>query len=132
MSGPRQSPSTSKGTESSWIRDGVVVLAVLSGSSVLIALGFSAGLLYGEERSYQEQYLRERGMIEPLLASDPEFNEIRISRRSNGGVDLDGYVRSEAQRARLRDGIRHLVGDQRAEEIMIPVMVVADRNEQKR
>lgn len=90
-------------------------VALLAGivcfGSCLFSCGLGYGLLYRTEQTYQEQYLKERELIEPLLASDPAFAGLECSRRSAGGVDLVGVVPAQSDRERLSERIIRLVGE---------------------
>jgi hypothetical protein len=80
-----------------------------------------------EQRSYSEQYARERRVIEPLLASDPAFSELKIGQRSNGGVWMIGVIRSPAAYSRLREALIRAFGESRADEILYGIMPPAER-----
>lgn len=88
-----------------------------------IVIGFWCGLFYGESRGYHRQYLEERELIEPLLASDPALSDVKVLARSSGGLELIGTVPTQSDRDRLRDRIIRAVGEKRADEIVRPVMV---------
>lgn len=81
--------------------------------------GIGFGLIYRTEQVYQEQYLRERELLEPLLASDPAFADVRCHRRSNGGAFLGGTVPARADHDRLCERLTRLVGEARARELVI-------------
>lgn len=95
------------------------------------AVGFSLGVitteLRTESRAYNKQYHEERTLIEPLLASDPVFKEIKCHQRSNGGVYLTGGVRKQEDLDRLHKQIIRFVGERRASEIMLAVDVFTER-----
>lgn len=86
-------------------------------------VGFGFGLLYATGQAYQQQYLAEKERIEPILASDLIFRDVTCHRRSNGGVYLNGVVATQADRDRLREQIVRVVGEKRADEIVLAVMV---------
>lgn len=91
------------------------------------AVGFGIGLTAAHFQAYKKQYDEERAMIEPFLASDPAFKDLRCSQRSNGGVSLSGMVRKHADLDRLREQIIRFVGERRALEIMSEGYVYAER-----
>lgn len=105
-----------------WADGYVGCTAVLSAVLGLI-IGFGFGILYTEQRGYQQRYLEEREQIEPILASDPAFKKVWCSRRSNGGVALDGTVPTQVDHDRLRERIVRAVGENRTKEIVLSVMV---------
>jgi hypothetical protein len=81
------------------------------------------------QRKYNEQYHRERELVEPILANDPAFADVRLGQRSSGGIWLEGTVPTERDRSRLREAIVRAVGESRADEILI---AVSDPDRRKR
>jgi hypothetical protein len=95
--------------------------------TTLLSFGgcFGAGVLFGvarnQEAEYHERYLRERELVEPILASDPAFADIKVSRRSSGGISLTGAVSSPQDRLKLFEALIRVVGEPRAKELIIGV-----------
>lgn len=70
------------------------------------------------EREYHERYLRERELVEPVLAQDPAYQEIKVHRKSSGGIFLTGVVASAQERTKLFEALIRVVGESRAKELM--------------
>lgn len=87
------------------------------------AIGFGFGLLYAEGQAKMQKYLDEREAVEPIIASDPAFRELKTLARSIGGIELIGTVPQQADHERLRNRLVQLFGEKRAAEIIRPVCI---------
>ena len=99
----------------------LIVFAALLSFGCCFGTGLGLGVMIGEQNRYTEQYRRERGLVEPILAGDPAFAGVDILPRSNGGICLIGDVPAHQDFARLREALTRAVGEPRAEEILIAV-----------
>jgi hypothetical protein len=74
----------------------------------------------GVQQCYQDQYFRERELIEPILRQ-PQYSRVELGQRSNGGIYLVGDVPTRAELDHLREAIVRAVGESRAQEILLAV-----------
>lgn len=95
------------------------ILSTLLGGTA----GFGVGLFYAELRAYQRQREEEQALIDPILATDPAFAEVKSSPRSSGGIDLWGTVPTQADHDRRRERVIRAVGESRANEIVRGVSI---------
>jgi hypothetical protein len=102
---------------------GHIGCAMYLGLAVGGAIGFGAGLLYAEGQIKQRQWHADRELLEPIVASDPAFAEVKLLARSIGGYDLIGVVLTQADHDRLRERVVRAFGENRGAEIVRPVMV---------
>src|SRR5262245_17224751 len=102
---------------------GYVGCAMFLGLALGGAIGFGAGLLYSEGRAKMQQWHDDRELLEPIVASDPAFAEVKLLERSVGGYELIGIVPKQADHDRLRERLVRTFGEKRAEEIVRPVVV---------
>lgn len=121
---PESEPRTEK---RSAIRSALLYFGICFGICFVIAVSFGLGRGLTELEAYSKQYQEERALIEPFLASDPAFKEIKCSQRSNGGVSLMGTVPKQADWDRLHEQIIRFVGERRASEIMYGVQVFMEQ-----
>jgi len=86
-------------------------------------VGYFFGLLNGEIRNDNmraDELIRE---IEPILADDPKFSDVRVQRWDGGMVMFTGRVASTADFERLRRVLIMVIGKKHADLALQPVNV---------
>jgi hypothetical protein len=100
----------------------LINLAIVLSSASCFGVGLVFGVFFGGARTteseYQERYLRERELVEPVLAQDPAYQEIKVHRRSSGGIFLSGVVSTSHERTKLFEALVRVFGESRAKELM--------------
>ncbi|MBC7856911.1 MAG: hypothetical protein IAF94_26065 [Pirellulaceae bacterium] len=95
----------------------VVVVALL----LLVPIGLGVGLIamiIAEGRAYHEQYLQEKAVIVPILASDPAFKDLEEHEYSGGGAYITGRVDRQEDMENLRDRLAAPLGEHRADDLV--------------
>ncbi|MHB1556892.1 MAG: hypothetical protein ACYC61_05350 [Isosphaeraceae bacterium] len=103
-----------------WRLAGALMLLVALASSG--AIGFVLGAVIGQVQLYQRIGEERAARVRPVL-EDPAFQTIRIEISSLGEVYLFGSVPTEADRTRLLERLRFLVGDRDARDAVSSVDV---------
>lgn len=94
----------------------VVVLLVVSTTAAFII-----GALLTERRFYHRQYLEEREIVAPIIASDDVFRDIELYEVSSGGIGLMGNVPTDETKQRLFDEVAEAIGKKRADELTLGI-----------
>jgi hypothetical protein len=84
------------------MRTTLLAIGLLLGLMLSCAVSLFVGLLLGQRSAEHRQFLDERELIGPVLASDPAFADIQIHENAGGGVFLVGVVKSAEDLERLR------------------------------
>lgn len=105
-----------------WRRKAGVTALGLALVMMVCAIGFAV-VLMAEGRAYYRQYLKERDLIAPIIATDASFSHVKIHQRSDGGVSLSGEVSSNADFQSLKEQLIKELGDRRGLEAVIAVAV---------
>ena len=100
-----------------WRRVALILGGVTICSSCF-GCGLTIGLLFGDVQHYKQQYLEEKELVAPILASDPAFSRVELEPRPGGGILLFGAVPTSDDKDRLRDKTTRAVGERRAREIV--------------
>jgi hypothetical protein len=102
-----------------WLIGCLIILAVL----VVVPLSFLAGACLAEYWHYQRDSDAERSLLEPVLASRPEYKSVTISEYSAGYVMLYGSVPTEMDFERLKLDVIEALGKRRMEHRFMNVSV---------
>lgn len=95
-------------------------VGIIGGLLVAFCLAWLAGHWTGGYRERHRRYLHERELITPVLASDPDFENVQVIEETGpgGGILLFGTVRSQVARDRLKAELVRLFGEPRAKYLM--------------
>jgi hypothetical protein len=104
------------------VRPLALLLCAFSVLSFTFCLGLGIGIMSMTRQFYHREYLKERELIEPIIARNPAFSGITIHEKSDGGVFIDGCL-SSTDYSQLRFAITQVVGESRADEIVMGILV---------
>ncbi len=100
----------------------LIALCVLI-QGIIFGIGFLTGAVIGESGFAHRHYLKEEGVITPVIQADPAFTEIEVLEGCDGSLSLGGEVQTSADLDRLQSQVIRALGESRSVEVMRPVQV---------
>ncbi len=99
-----------------------IVLCILI-QGAIFGIGFLFGALFGENGSAHRHYLKEEGLITPVIDADPAFQEVEVLQGCDGSLSLGGEVETPVDLDRLQSQVIRALAESRSAEMLRPVQV---------
>ncbi|HEY1377868.1 MAG TPA: DUF2961 domain-containing protein [Gemmataceae bacterium] len=111
------------------MRAAIIICALVIGPIAGIVVGEKYGHYAGAVSEFERRYEEDRKLIEPVLTTDPAFQQVTTLNFPVAGTCLQGPIKSRAAYNRLRGEMIRLFGESRIGHMMQDVFIEHEATE---